>query len=339
MEDTIIILEDENEEQFEVKYITKWKGVCAGWRKFVARNKLHERDALVFHLVAPSKFKVYVIRANDSSEVAGSPSLLIADAHAKQYELGENLGSDDNEEKPTTALKMKKMKSMKSFSQTTIQTKNKRALLEYQVQNSENNGEEVSLEFSECSKFSEPTKGLETLQDFHIIINGLCVESELHENTRKKYYELCCSKNAILHYRLLPSLNSKLVAGIITETVNIADAIKACNFATSQDELEQWVKSLISFELLGMNVEFLLNRLGQLLRLESERAHLEEEIKNLEVKRVEVKEAYEKIGADIEKLKTKAERQHLKFREVVSAPCDEILSSLYCFNKLTSLLG
>lgn len=64
MDDTIIILEDENEEQFEVKYFTKWNGVSAGWRKFVVRNKLRERDVLVFHLVAPSKFKVTLISYN-----------------------------------------------------------------------------------------------------------------------------------------------------------------------------------------------------------------------------------------------------------------------------------
>ncbi|KAM7507096.1 hypothetical protein LguiA_017549 [Lonicera macranthoides] len=318
--DSVVVLVDESEEQFEVKYFPKWTGLSGGWRKFSLQHKLSEGDVLVFQLVAPSKFKVYIIRANGSSEIDGAPSLVDLDAHAEHNEPDENLGSDNNEDTHTTALKMKKMKSVKSFSQTAIQKKNKKALPESEIDH------EVRAEFSEYSNSSKPTnpcKGLETLEDFNIMLNELCMEySELHENMRKKYYELCCSKNVILHDGLPPSFNSKLVAGIIGETVNIADAIKACNFATSKDELEQWEKSLKSFELLGMDVGFLLDRVSQLLRLASESngAPFEDEIKNLEVKRVELKEAYEKIGGDIKKLKSKAERQHLKFRELVNAP-------------------
>ncbi|KAM7510381.1 hypothetical protein LguiB_009256 [Lonicera macranthoides] len=265
---TVIILEDEREERFEVKYFSKWMGLSGGWRNFAVQHKLREGDVLVFHLVAPTRFKVYIVRANDYSESDGTPrSRLDLDTHEKQNEPGENLGYDNNEE-------------------------------------------------TVC-------KGLETMEDFNIMLNGLGLEySDLHENMRKKFYELCCSTNAILHDGLLPGLNSKLIAGVISGTVTIADVIKACNFSTSRDELEQWEKLLKSFDLLGMNVGFLLNRLSQLLRLvfKSKRASFEDKIKNLEVKRVELKEAYGKIDGDIEKLKSKAERQHLKLRELVNAP-------------------
>ncbi|KAM7513662.1 hypothetical protein LguiA_003245 [Lonicera macranthoides] len=133
----------------------------------------------------------------------------------------ENRGSDNNEDTRTTALKIKRMKYIKS-SETTIQKNIKRVLLERKMEQFENESEKViSSEFSERSNSSNhatnPCKGLETFEKFHIMVNGLCVDSKLHENMRKKYYELCCCKDAILHDGLLPSLSIKLVAGVISE--------------------------------------------------------------------------------------------------------------------------
>lgn len=56
--DCPVILEDESEEQFEVKYIAEKTGLSAGWRKFATGHKLLEGDVLLFQLVGPTKFKV-----------------------------------------------------------------------------------------------------------------------------------------------------------------------------------------------------------------------------------------------------------------------------------------
>lgn len=56
--DCAVVLEDENGEQFEIKYIEYKTGLSAGWRKFANAQRLLEGDVLLFQLIEPSKFKV-----------------------------------------------------------------------------------------------------------------------------------------------------------------------------------------------------------------------------------------------------------------------------------------
>ena len=58
--DTTIILEDESEHQFNVKYYADKTGLSAGWRQFCTAHNLLEGDVLVFQLVESTKFKVMV---------------------------------------------------------------------------------------------------------------------------------------------------------------------------------------------------------------------------------------------------------------------------------------
>ncbi|CAA3013370.1 B3 domain-containing Os01g0234100-like [Olea europaea subsp. europaea] len=189
---------------------------------------------------------------------------------------------------------------------------------------------------SKCSGSSIHFKDVKSFEEFHIVVNGVCIDSELPEPVRRKYYKLCCSKNAFLHEGLLPGLYCKLVAGMIFEVVNTADAIKACKLTTPRSDFEVWEKSLRSFELLGLNVGFLWTRLGKLLKLafnsegavdakkywkaKTERARTEDEIRDLEAKLDELKEVSVKFDAEIESLKSKAERYELVFQEEVNAP-------------------
>lgn len=57
-EDATAVLENEDGEEFEIKYIANKTGLSAGWRKFVTGNKLIEGDVLVFQLIGPCRFKV-----------------------------------------------------------------------------------------------------------------------------------------------------------------------------------------------------------------------------------------------------------------------------------------
>lgn len=337
--DAAVVLETENGELFEIKYIADKTGLSAGWRKFAVGHKLLEGDVLLFHLVEPLKFKVYIIRQNDLTEVDGALSLLNLDLQTKQLEAA-------NENVIGTSLKIKKRKRPNLVSLKVAQKKNKIISLSGSVpelgqlvEQSGNDSEEVGSEVLEGSKFTRssiPFKNVNSFEDFHIVVNGLCVDSELPEHIRLKYYELCCKKNAYLHNRFLPGLYSKLIAGIIGETVNIADAIKGCKLTTSWDEFAVWEKSLKSFELLGMKVGFLRNRLHTLrnlafesggasdvksyLEAKSERTHIEDEIRNLEVKLVELKAASEKFDTDIEILSSKVEKHESRFQDEVDAP-------------------
>ncbi|KAI4295635.1 hypothetical protein L6164_035658 [Bauhinia variegata] len=127
------------------------------------------------------------------------------------------------------------------------------------------------------------------IENFNIVVDGLVVDSELTKYVRTKYDELCYSQRSFLHDHRLEGLNCKLAAGIISETINIADASK---ITTSPDSFAIWDRTIKAFEAMGMNVSFLRGRLDQLKNLAMkskrnrearlERDHAEEEKKSLE---------------------------------------------------------
>ncbi|WCJ17653.1 B3 domain-containing protein At3g19184 [Euphorbia peplus] len=65
--DEFITLEDENEDESETKYLAAKNGLSAGWRGFAIAHDLVDGDALVFQLVTPIKFKVYIIRVYEEN--------------------------------------------------------------------------------------------------------------------------------------------------------------------------------------------------------------------------------------------------------------------------------
>ncbi|XP_019185517.1 PREDICTED: B3 domain-containing protein Os01g0234100-like isoform X3 [Ipomoea nil] len=325
--DTTVVVENENGEEFEIKYIAEKTGLSAGWRKFVAAHKLVEGDVLIFQLTGPDRFKVYVIRTNDLTDVDGALSLLNLEVLTKQ--------SDAEATNPNN----KRKKRQKSLPLTVVQRKKHKAQLVQLEEQSGNDSDEVASEVFEGSKaltLAASFGDVKSFEDFTIVVNGVCLDSEIPDHIRRKYYELCCSKNAFLHDRLLSGLYGQLIAGMIFEVVSIADAIRACKLTTARTEFEVWDKSLKSFELLGMNVGFLRDRVRQLLNLafESEGAsdakryweaktglaRSEEEIKTIEIKLVELKEASKVYSADIEALRSKAESFEIMFDEEINAP-------------------
>ena len=56
----MIVLEDEDGNISETKFLAEKTGLSGGWRGFSITHKLVESDVLVFHLVTPFKFKVIV---------------------------------------------------------------------------------------------------------------------------------------------------------------------------------------------------------------------------------------------------------------------------------------
>lgn len=205
-------------------------------------------------------------------------------------------------------------------------------------EHSGNDSGEVASEVLENCKFSRssvPFKDVNTFEQFQIVVNGVCIDSEIPENIRKKYYDLCCCKNAFLHDRFIPGLYSKLAAGVVVETVNIAEALRNCNFTTPRHEFEVWEMSLRSFEILGFNVGFLQDRLKRLLTLtdsegakdtkryleaQTEWREVDDEIQLLEAKLAALRELSAKYDKEIEDLKPKAESYELNFQEEVNAP-------------------
>ncbi|KAL6551715.1 hypothetical protein OROGR_007869 [Orobanche gracilis] len=330
--DTMVVLEDEDGEEFLIKYIANKTGLSAGWRKFVAGNKLLEGDVLIFQLIEPCRFKIYIIRSNDLTEVDGALSLLILDPLTKQNDADVTLDAQSKKKRP------------KSLPLTIVQ-KNKDSegppLRPHLVQSEEHSGnhsDEVASEVLEGTKSNGSSfrfKDVKTFEEFRITVNGVCLDSELPEDIRRIYYDLCCSRNAYLHDDVLPGLYDKLAAGMIAETSNIAEFIRGCTITTPGKDFEVREKSLRSFELLGLNVGFLRDRVRRLHSLacdsesavdvrryfeaRKERSRTKDEIWKLEAKLVELKELSAKCTLEVENLQVKAESYGVQFQEEVDA--------------------
>ncbi|KZV41509.1 hypothetical protein F511_22061 [Dorcoceras hygrometricum] len=331
-EDATVNLENETGEGFGMKYIAHKTGLSAGWRKFVAGNKLVEGDVLIFQLIGPCRFKVYIIRANDLTEVDGALSLLTLESQTKQSDAEEKLDAQGKKKRRPKSLPL--VVFQKSIQKGGSSVPPVGQPEEHSGVDSDEVGSEV-LEDFKFSGFALRFKDVKSFEEFHIMINGVCIDPELPENIRRKYYELCCSKNMFLHDHLLPGLSSKLAAGMIFEVVNTADAIRVCKLTTPKKEFEVWEKSLKSFELLGLKVGFIRARLHRLQSLsfgsedafetkryldaKTERSRVEVEIRNLEEKLVELEELSAKYGVEIENLKTKAESYAMNFQDEANA--------------------
>ena len=203
------------------------------------------------------------------------------------------------------------------------------------AEQSENDSEEALSEVLEGYKMLE-FKDVKGFENFSIIVDGVPIDAEFSNEVRNKYYKLCYSQRAFLHDNLIKGMNYKLIVGIISEIVNITDAIKVSVLATPRVEFTNWDKTLLAFEHLGMNVEFLRVRLRRLVSIayqtddaletkrylayRNEHSQVDNEIKNMETKLEELKGACNGFGAYIESLKSKAESYQLKFQKEVAAP-------------------
>ncbi|KAI9089028.1 hypothetical protein K1719_029307 [Acacia pycnantha] len=320
--DTTITLEDESGKEYQLKYIACKTGLGAGWRQFSAAHKLQDGDVLVFQLVDPSKFKVYIIRANGLSELDGAN----LDDYTKQK-------ARDNANKDSLPGNIPKRKQEKSNPPSpVIQKKNRTSVSKISskvrqcAEQCEYESDEAGSEVLEGLGMELKFKDVKGFENFSIIIDGIPIDSELPQEVRKKYYKLCHSQQAFLHENLIKGINHNLFVGIISEVVNIADALRSSSLRISAAEFAKWDKELLAFEYLGMNMEFLRHRLVRFLNLAyetqdasetsrystspTEFSRADNEIMNIETKLGELKEACDGFGAYIESLKYKAERFH-----------------------------
>ncbi|KAJ6435908.1 hypothetical protein OIU84_001017 [Salix udensis] len=305
-EDTVIVLEDESGKTSQTKYLAHKSGLSGGWRGFSVDHNLVEGDVLVFHLVKPTRFKVYVVRANSSEEVDGALALLKFDSSVKQmnpyhaplveaemeYQDLEHLYLNNPEENNT----------MPGIS-------NARLVSDH----SENESEDFGFEITDGIRMSGTVidfKEVSSFEDFDILVNGLVINCELSKHLQMKYYELCCSQKCFLHENFIEGLNCKLIAGIISETINIADAIRASKITASYDNFTTWEKTLKAFLGLGMKVDFLLARLERLINLS---------LKSGKHKKARLEKDNAEEGMRILE-KDNAENLELRFQELAKAP-------------------
>ncbi|XP_057789682.1 putative B3 domain-containing protein At5g58280 isoform X2 [Salvia miltiorrhiza] len=59
-----MVLENEQGSEYEALFIGKRAGLSGGWRAFALDHKLDDGDALIFELIEPTRFKVYIVRTS-----------------------------------------------------------------------------------------------------------------------------------------------------------------------------------------------------------------------------------------------------------------------------------
>ncbi|CAN1817757.1 B3 domain-containing protein Os01g0234100 [Linum perenne] len=314
--DTEINLEDEDGNIYPTKYLVHKRGLSGGWRSFSIDHKLVCGDVLVFQLVQPTKFKVYIVRASDSDEVDVALGLLQMDS--------------DREKLKSANLPKGYKESIGVGSDLPSNNSSER--------HKSGNGEEGGFGFdiSDGIRMFESAaidfEQVKSFDDFDIVANGLVINCELSKHLQLKYYELCCSQKLFLHEHILEGLNCKLIVGVIAETINIADAIRDAKFSgdantQQKEDFVTWENTLVAFQKLGMNVEFILTRLRQLMglcdganrhkRLRAERVQVEQEVEILKAKLEEAMERIRRIDGEMEGDDVDVE---VKFREVAKAP-------------------
>ncbi|KAL0360817.1 UNVERIFIED_CONTAM: B3 domain-containing protein [Sesamum radiatum] len=70
--DGVMSLVDEQGEEWPVIYLARKTGLSGGWKKFSVDHDLADGDALVFQLIRPTVFKVFIIRVDDSGKTANA---------------------------------------------------------------------------------------------------------------------------------------------------------------------------------------------------------------------------------------------------------------------------
>lgn len=66
--DEMFTLVDEDGDEWQAKYLARKNGLSGGWRGFSIDHELVDGDALIFQLIEPTTFKVYIIRVNSSED-------------------------------------------------------------------------------------------------------------------------------------------------------------------------------------------------------------------------------------------------------------------------------
>ncbi|CAO2841247.1 unnamed protein product [Amaranthus hypochondriacus] len=306
--DTKMVLVDEAGQEFDTTYLAGKRGLSAGWRGFSIHQNLLAGDALVFHLIAPTKFKIYIIREQNLGETDRALGL----ANMDYSSLGKRKSEDSTQ----------KLILAEDSTQEVLRAEHStQKVLPAEDPHHSSSDNDLGSEVHDGIHFSDSAIAFEKVNDFEsfsIIVDGLVIDSKFSDCYRKKYYELCSRQKCFLHENLLEGLNCNLVVGIISETINIADGIKSCEarVSISSEDLCIWEKTLEGFECLGMKVGFLRARAKHLLgrAVESneaeesrklkesiiKRAFAEETMKALDDKFTLLKEMMQKIDLELE---------------------------------------
>ncbi|XP_012831052.1 PREDICTED: B3 domain-containing protein Os01g0234100-like isoform X1 [Erythranthe guttata] len=350
--DGMIVFLDENDQSYNINYVVRVRDrfdLTGGWRSFSTAHALLEGDVLVFQLIEPCKFKVYIVKDTRLTKVDGPnrdrfhrkpikagtcmvPHLLVLFSlfaqeiddflQFRHYCLAKTEPEEENSD-PIERTRNKYLERISQKTKTDRTTPIRKPARDEYASYSDSFGTERSLEYS--------LLGFKDFKDFSIYIDGLTIDSEIPTDCKEKYYGLCKSRNMFLHENLVQGLNGKLAVEMISETIRIADAIRAVDSKTAPGLMEGWDKTLKGFEEIGMVVGFLRVRIRKLIRVfreyragielkRIERDEAEEERIALNVKLWRVENWIGEIDAEIDALSAKNESMGPVLKEIACAP-------------------
>ncbi|CAK9150778.1 unnamed protein product [Ilex paraguariensis] len=82
-DETLTLVDEDGNESF-TKYLAMKSGLSGGWRGFAIDHELVDGDALVFQLIKPTTFKVYVTRVNQTEDYYEAANVTPLDINKKR---------------------------------------------------------------------------------------------------------------------------------------------------------------------------------------------------------------------------------------------------------------
>ncbi|KAF7126304.1 hypothetical protein RHSIM_Rhsim11G0166800 [Rhododendron simsii] len=73
---SVVLVDAFDEEEYRTKFLVTKSVFSGGWKAFSIARRLLEGDVLIFQLIKPCEFKVYVVRESELGEVDGAVALI-----------------------------------------------------------------------------------------------------------------------------------------------------------------------------------------------------------------------------------------------------------------------
>ncbi|CAM0870205.1 unnamed protein product [Alopecurus aequalis] len=263
-DDVDIVLEDEEGKPYDTKYKAKKTGLSGRWKRFAVQHDLKVGDALVFQLVQPTHFKVYIIRENTFTATDGALGLLSLDTSMDKNTISKK-EEEQRSKKDTKSKKVPRKKKKKVPEVVTRVISNKPSSDDSDNLASEEAAGGVrnrDLDIGDFVAVKSPMDHFKILVSDGSVIGHVVLPDRL----RMIYYSLCHARKAFLHRHLPKEPSIELAVEMIVRTADIAEGIMAASTSSLHD-LAMWRKNLESIKSMGMDVAFMIERIDDLIGL------------------------------------------------------------------------
>lgn len=174
---------------------------------------------------------------------------------------------------------------------------------------------------------SEPGADFDSVKSFRsfkVIVGGSAIDDkQLPIETNMAYHGLCGDRKSLLHERMQKPICPLLVAGVIIETVRIAEGIRASATSPSREDLARWKKALESFEIMGMDIGFMRERVNSLLTLLKKADHLHKGYEAAKLERARATKGLRVLESKLSSLKDALTEIDVELQEMAASSAKE----------------